>query len=68
MTSAVMATYARAPIAFVRGEGCRLFDRDAFDRFLSRFETVFRRVVSTEGKAPLSGAGETFYFIGRKPA
>ena len=28
MTSAVMPTYARAPVAFVRGEGCRLFDRD----------------------------------------
>jgi len=27
MTSAVMPTYQRAPIAFVRGEGCRLFDR-----------------------------------------
>jgi acetylornithine/N-succinyldiaminopimelate aminotransferase len=26
--SAVMPTYARAPIAFVRGAGCRLWDRD----------------------------------------
>lgn len=28
MTSAVMATYRRAALRFVRGEGCRLFDRD----------------------------------------
>ena len=28
MTSAVMATYARAPVTFARGEGCRLFDTD----------------------------------------
>jgi SAM-dependent methyltransferase len=42
-------------------------DRNAIDRFLGRFEMVFRRVVATEGKAPLSGRGETVYFIGRKP-
>ena len=28
MTSAVMPTYARAPVTFARGEGCRLFDTD----------------------------------------
>jgi len=28
MTSAVMPTYQRAPVAFTHGEGCRLFDRD----------------------------------------
>lgn len=28
MTSAVMPTYARAPVAFVKGEGCRLTARD----------------------------------------
>ncbi len=28
MTSAVMATYQRAPVAFTRGEGCRLIDRE----------------------------------------
>jgi acetylornithine/N-succinyldiaminopimelate aminotransferase len=28
MNSAVMPTYARAPLAFTRGEGSRLFDRD----------------------------------------
>ena len=27
MTSAVMPTYQRAPVAFTHGEGCRLFDR-----------------------------------------
>jgi len=28
MTSAVMATYQRAPVAFTQGEGCRLIDRE----------------------------------------
>ncbi|MBM3547864.1 MAG: aminotransferase class III-fold pyridoxal phosphate-dependent enzyme [Alphaproteobacteria bacterium] len=28
MASAVMPTYARAPVTFVKGEGCRLFDSD----------------------------------------
>jgi acetylornithine/N-succinyldiaminopimelate aminotransferase len=28
MASAVMPTYARAPVTFVRGEGCRLFDSE----------------------------------------
>jgi SAM-dependent methyltransferase len=42
-------------------------DRKAIDQFLSRFEMIFRRVVATEGKAPLSGRGETIYFIGRRP-
>jgi acetylornithine/N-succinyldiaminopimelate aminotransferase len=28
MASAVMPTYARAPVTFVRGEGCRLFDTE----------------------------------------
>ncbi len=28
MTSAVMPTYARAPVTFARGEGCRLFDTE----------------------------------------
>jgi SAM-dependent methyltransferase len=42
-------------------------DRAAVDRFLARFETIFRRVVTTEGKAPLSGPGDAVYFIGRKP-
>lgn len=42
-------------------------DRNAIDQFLGRFEMIFRRVVSTSGKAPLSGAGDTVYFIGRKP-
>ena len=27
-SSAVMPTYARAPVAFVRGAGCRLWDRE----------------------------------------
>ncbi len=31
MTSAVMATYQRAPVTFTHGEGCRLVDRDGRD-------------------------------------
>lgn len=42
-------------------------DRHVIDQFLSRFQMVFRRTVTTDGNAPITGRGETVYFIGQKP-